>query len=1415
MPAPLTGVARSRYLARALASPTPLDDELEKLGFVGASELAASRARLRAHVDSINTAAAPRGGAVSASPKMVNGAVVGGSRVAQAPRLEASGPDRRSASQREADLRRNTDVALSAGLDRSGINEDLGNAAKVTNTAGNIMMGVLNPVPSVTARARGEKVSATDYGLDVLGFLPVLRGPRAVIRAGKALKAGESARAAAKAASASMKEVGPITQAVKKIPMRDFRAGGLTVSVPAAGSRTGRAVERLGDSLLRPKLEKVGAMKTEAERAGQELGHSIYLRNQTTGAVGAALQKVGRRLSDAEEYAIRVVAEGVGPNERAGFHLAQAGTTDDKVESIYHTLHADLTMRSSKYIDMVRDPKRGLVPALKPNAPKNLRTAMDLFDQSGDLRETLLGDLGRLSDEGVKKRAQAPAGVIRGDRWVNPTPGKMGVASDRLQFKRDQVKRLEKKVALAEAQVNKMEYFAADLKKTGGSVSIDPNREERLQAQLNALNKAINDIRGRKPKPGEDVVPLIEERKALKRLEKFRVGLQQISEDYSAEAKALSVSAPGGSSAGAEDIAGRIEDLNLLIEALGGKIPYVDLGEIGREAQRIRNQLKIVRANPQSIQWGTRIITPSGDIITPKGQARLDRARGALSVARDMLQEAESAAAKRVAPSGLIGGAYPHEGVGKSYAPMWRGMPVSGMAGVQGATSAYFRRASALFGGKAIGAGPDDIHLRKQYRGSLLLSGFFAKDVVGPKVESMMVAVRMSSASVARRSLLQAAKPIPSDITDIAIRIDPRKPVGYAEKAAARQSSSSLNAYYDALETLEAGGGKLTQRDLRRVDFDTTSAALEEMFPGRIGDTTTAELAAQMIDGMKDGLAKPIPNIAWVPREFLDQTGLLYVPSASRLAQSGMSRRAIAGKQAIGISADGLNDFQKAILLYLNPAYAPVNLVGNLAMNTMQQGVFLPKNLMDSVAMHRNLEIIDRVHIDRLMGHGMTAALSMRTTPGQAIQATLGKWIGVAVDLVPRRAAFLHEARMAGYNIGGKRGKGDLAELLAKGRSGDEGALSILDAVSRKANDAIVDFERMSPFERETVSKWIFFYPWLNGASRYAVRFAADHPIQAVAIALAYEHSQAAAQDLLGDRPYYAQMQIPLSTKSLGLKIPGTSIDVGLDQVAGERTWKDGSGNPMTLNIRQLFTQSTPLELLQAGIAFAGVGNDAEAAQGVAQMLTPVPYAAAVSLFGYDPFTKKKVDPGISTFFNQFGPENTTLWDRITQLNMSPAERRAYQKKALNPRSREQEWQRMFGSGLAPAPYATEVGQQRALEGKSAFERQSWTLIHDSKHAGMGNPPPEVMSDLKLYTDMTSKLKRDQSDLEHAIIVATFFDKKFGGDMVATVKGSQTEGEAEAYYKIMLESLYPNLSAWRNALGRVQDAKASMEPAGG
>lgn len=761
--------------------------------------------------------------------------------------------------------------------------------------------------------------------------------------------------------------------------------------------------------------------------------------------------------------------------------------------------------------------------------------------------------------------------------------------------------------------------------------------------------------------------------------------------------------------------------------------------------------------------------------------------------------------------------------LGSEYAPVWRGIPISrdrplkAMAtfirhNVTSAQKAVQGRGFFSAGrGRVIGAGSQDAALVNAYKGSSILDGFFRFDVVGPKVQSAMVANKLGGAFIAREAMLQGARDLPSTPFDYAIRED-LSPEGLA-KERALNVSDKVRHVFDKMATLQEG--KIDAADLHGIDFQLINEARDLVFPGEIGGRPIQQLAQEKLDEIAaatEGLdpesaahalsqIERIPNVKWVSKEFLDKTGLLYVPSARRnSALLRLSR----------VSLNVANDVQKAFVLWLNPAYVPMQLIGNIGMNLLQQGVFMPANAVRTVMMHRELDSLDRISVDSMMGTGAAEALMGQTSGGRVLQATIGHWASVAADLLPRRMSFLHEAYREGVTVR------DLPGLLEAARNGDQQAFAKLDAIATRAKDAIVDFDRLSPFEREVMSRIVWFYPWLRGATRYSARFIIDHPVESIALGLAAEYLHAHRKGILGPQPYTTFEDVPISTESLGMKVPFTNLQYGLSNLVGKHTLtqgKDANGKPIptVFSFRQLLTQATPLEILKTGIGFA-TGNDQAAASNLVQMLTPIPYAAGVSLFGYDPFTKQQVPSDLATFFGQLGPSGAPIVRDFSKYNQSPQERAKNNEKVIHPTTK---WEDLmhFGLGsLAPVGNNRQVAEERVLKSLPTFERRKDELIQYAHDAGFGTPPPSVIAQLKIKVDLQHQLKSGMKPSERLAIIAKTYDTINGGHAAENyAKGVQTEGQAAAVGDLLRARLYPELNLWQRRIDAMHAARLKVQ----
>jgi hypothetical protein len=264
--------------------------------------------------------------------------------------------------------------------------------------------------------------------------------------------------------------------------------------------------------------------------------------------------------------------------------------------------------------------------------------------------------------------------------------------------------------------------------------------------------------------------------------------------------------------------------------------------------------------------------------------------------------------------------------------------------------------------------------------------------------------------------------------------------------------------------------------------------------------------------------------------------------------------------RALGAGGTGLreaSDLVRAGAIYLRPAYLPNNWVGNTFMNVVHQGVLAPVNLAKSLVMDKAIGHRYTAAMDKAMGDTPIRALSGQPEGAakgyvNSVTAPVAGVMGKLADTPFRRAAFLHEARRAGFSK-----VGDVQQLFDRAAKGDQESLGQIATIGRKAQEEIVKFGDMNATERQIVRKLIFVYSWVRGAGRYAARFPLQHPMQSAAL-----------NDLSNN------VGNPYLQKELGgvPKFLAGSVPVGHDK----------NGNPLLVNPFALNPLGTALQVGQA-----------------------------------------------------------------------------------------------------------------------------------------------------------------------------------------------------------------------------------------
>ena len=642
---------------------------------------------------------------------------------------------------------------------------------------------------------------------------------------------------------------------------------------------------------------------------------------------------------------------------------------------------------------------------------------------------------------------------------------------------------------------------------------------------------------------------------------------------------------------------------------------------------------------------------------------------------------------------------------GRFYLMMKRGLPVSWRQPIARARE-YQHAFSTMFGGgkRAMTLFAGDKDAQKQWLGFLKEQGFWkgkASDAIG---ESGMKAARVGTVADVRRRVLPLSTKTPVYADDILIRED---------LSTLGQANPEIRKALDLLEDMELGKRRVDYSELEGIDINTIEQIRIAAQPNEVDGKPVSEILEEM---MNDGV-REIPGFVWVSREGMESAGLLASPQAIQAQKNAWVALYAGG------SIDTLNNIVKLGLLQLNPSYYTMNFLGNSAMLLSQQGPFALANGWHAARLSSDIGEQFATYIDELMGAGIQSLAQLRwqgdpTRYGNA----LNQLATVLVDRIPRRAAWMYEARRIGIDD-----PDVMTELLTRARAGDEQALKEVNYVTRRAKDALVDYDRLNDFERKYLARTLIFYPWVKGATRWTLRFPMEHPIQAMAFAAMYVLQQRYADEELGEnRPYYQDLAVPL----------GVDVERG------------GEEYPLAFNPKQLFTWTTPYEYLNSLYGFA---TGESRGQPIAEMLSPVGGALVTALSGRRSFDDREVPRTFGTFLRELFAK-PPLWTKIENLGKDTEK-----SNRLYPRSTQDKAIGVGFGSLAPFPYNTEKSNWLGMGQRGKTPEEDVREDIDKYRAAFEEDPPievvrgyETKAEWKYMLAAAHQEKPDLSDEELA-----------------------------------------------------------------
>lgn len=202
----------------------------------------------------------------------------------------------------------------------------------------------------------------------------------------------------------------------------------------------------------------------------------------------------------------------------------------------------------------------------------------------------------------------------------------------------------------------------------------------------------------------------------------------------------------------------------------------------------------------------------------------------------------------------------------------------------------------------------------------------------------------------------------------------------------------------------------------------------------------------------------------------------------------------------VGTFIDYSNTIARWSLIYTNPAYIPANMIGNGLFLFSEQG---PRAIVSFVqaskmALH-DQELAMRIgaeggEVPAIAGISRGRAKIPRTPIGKVVnrdteERALRRLTAMA-DRWPRIASWIYEANKLGYKT-----REQMLELLdaPDGVSGGKLAAD-REIIGERTTEIMVNFTRMGDREKGFVSRLLFIWPWIRGATAWPFYYLKEYP---------------------------------------------------------------------------------------------------------------------------------------------------------------------------------------------------------------------------------------------------------------------------------------------------------------------------------
>jgi hypothetical protein len=472
----------------------------------------------------------------------------------------------------------------------------------------------------------------------------------------------------------------------------------------------------------------------------------------------------------------------------------------------------------------------------------------------------------------------------------------------------------------------------------------------------------------------------------------------------------------------------------------------------------------------------------------------------------------------------------------------------------------------------------------KAFTGKGIEQGLVPNDVTGQAARHFRQIVRFVNTAERRNAAIRTGSTVRRTSRDVLVRL-PDVP-----------HAKLTPAINDVL-----GRAKLTTDDVAGLHA-ALQAWHQEVVPG-IADNFAAD--------RQTGIGVQAPKgHTWVDRNVLGELG----------------KPAQGPRGVIGRRVDDVNSAVTAATVYFKVGHVGTRVLTNAATNIVQ-GSASPLEIARSVRLWHGLSDEDKLRALAAAGQHGFAAMPHE---GQGIIGRIAAhgagWWARHADAPFRFNSLAFEARKAGFDTPAK-----FRQLLAQAEDPGSHGLNAaqtakVDWVLKRANREQIAYDRLNEFERRYITRGIWFYPWVKGATMFAGNTLLEHPVKAATLEAGAVPARQRQQRTLGELPSYEGGLIPLS----------------------------GGATPLVTDPSTFSPFATPADVLEVASGKAKL----------ADFLNPALAGGGSLAYKLTPFGGKSTNPLLDSLRTTFGP----AWP--VQLAEAFAARNTDQSRRMFPKSR-------------------------------------------------------------------------------------------------------------------------------------------------